>query len=147
MAKIRIKKEFSDIYNKLIIMAKRNLKLDVDGLLDAMKEAYRDCDEQKKSILEKYSTISKDKNNAPTDFGDEMEMTRVFNDSRKLINEIIDKKIKLIQIHTKIVMTNKPERDGEDINKMPTISHEEMKALREEILSDMQKESTYDLTE
>ena len=81
------------------------------------------------------------------DFGDEMEMTRVFNDSRKLINEIIDKKIKLIQIHTKIVMTNKPERDGEDINKMPTISHEEMKALREEILSDMQKESTYDLTE
>jgi len=48
MAKIRIKKEFSDIYNKLITMAKRNLKLDVDGLLDAMKEAYRDCDEQKK---------------------------------------------------------------------------------------------------
>jgi len=127
-------------------MAKRNIKLDVDSLFDAMREAYRDCDEQKKAILEKISErTSKAK---PDDFQDELELARYFNESRKVLNDVIDKKIKLIQIHAKVIGTSKinSEKEEQEVHDMPTLSQDDIAKLRENILKDMEQTNTYDLS-
>jgi hypothetical protein len=126
-------------------MAKRNLKLDLDGLLDVMKEAYRDCDEQKKGILENLSTASKRKTG---DFADEMDLARVINDTRKVLNDVIEKKIKLITIHTKLITaTTKTNEEGKvESGKMITLSQEEIKNLRAELKKDIKDSISYDLT-
>jgi hypothetical protein len=127
-------------------MAKRNIKLDVDSLFDAMREAYRDCDEQKKAILEKISErTTKAK---PEDFQDELELARYFNESRKVLNDVIDKKIKLIQIHAKVIGTGKinSEKEGQEVQDMSTLSQDDIAKLRENILKDMEQTNTYDLS-
>ena len=127
-------------------MAKRNIKLDVDSLFDAMREAYRDCDEQKKAILEKISErTSKSK---PEDFADEIELARYFNESRKVLNDVIDKKIKLIQIHAKVIGANKITSENEqlEVHEMPTLSQDDIVKLRENILKEMEQDNTYDLS-
>jgi len=127
-------------------MAKRNIKLDVDSLFDAMREAYRDCDEQKKAILEKISErTSKAK---PEDFQDELELARYFNESRKVLNDVIDKNIKLIQIRAKVIGTSKINSDKEEqeVHEMPTLSQDDIAKLRENILKDMEQDNTYDLS-
>lgn len=127
-------------------MAKRNIKLDVDSLFDAMREAYRDCDEQKKAILEKISERTlKEK---AEDFSDEIELARYFNESRKVLNDVIDKKIKLIQIHAKVIGANKitSENEQQEVHEMPTLSQDDIVKLRENILKEMEQDNTYDLS-
>ena len=127
-------------------MAKRNIKLDVDSLFDAMREAYRDCDEQKKAILEKIS--ERTSKSIPEDFQDEMELAKYFNESRKVLNDVIDKKIKLIQIHAKVIGVNKinPESNTQEVHEMPTLSQDDILKLRENILKEMEQDNTYDLS-
>lgn len=126
-------------------MAKRNLKLEYDSLLDAMKEAYRDCDEQKKSLLESIKKASNELN--PEDYTDELELVKVLNDSRKILNDVIEKKIKLIQIHTKIVTGVKDkEINKEEVHKQPTLTQEEIKMIREDWRKEIDNNTTYDLT-
>ena len=140
-------------------MAKRNLKLDIDSLFDAMKEVYRDCDEQKKAILEDLNNRTqnakvKAKNkplNTPEDFQDEMELAKYINESRKVLNDVIEKKVKLISIHSKVVTSlNKPvkEKDDEkDTTELPTLSSADIKKIKEDLIKQMEHDSTYDLNE
>ena len=140
-------------------MAKRNLKLDIDSLFDAMKEVYRDCDEQKKAILEDLNNRTqnakvKAKNkplNTPEDFQDEMELAKYINESRKVLNDVIEKKVKLISIHSKVVTSlNKPvkERDDDkDTAELPTLSSAEIKKIKDDLIKQMEHDSTYDLNE
>jgi sulfite reductase alpha subunit-like flavoprotein len=140
-------------------MAKRNLKLDIDSLFDAMKEVYRDCDEQKKAILEDLNNRTqnakvKAKNkplNTPEDFQDEMELAKYINESRKVLNDVIEKKVKLISIHSKVVTSlNKPvkERDDDkDTAELPTLSSADIKKIKDDLIKQMEHDSTYDLNE
>ena len=126
-------------------MAKRNLRLDIDGLLDAMKEAYRDCDEQKKSVLEGIKDVTKKAK--PIDFNDEIELGRICNESRKILNDVIEKKIKLIQIHSKLVTSKSKDPEEEAANRMQTLSQEDIMRLRDDLKAEIQANNTYDLTE
>jgi sulfite reductase alpha subunit-like flavoprotein len=140
-------------------MAKRNLKLDIDSLFDAMKEVYRDCDEQKKAILEDLNNRTqnakvKAKNkplNTPEDFQDEMELAKYINESRKVLNDVIEKKVKLISIHSKVVTSlNKPVKekdDDKDTAELPTLSSAEIKKIKDDLIKQMEHDSTYDLNE
>jgi hypothetical protein len=140
-------------------MAKRNLKLDIDSLFDAMKEVYRDCDEQKKAILEDLNNRTqnakvKAKNkplNTPEDFQDEMELAKYINESRKVLNDVIEKKVKLIGIHSKVVTSlNKPVKekdDDKDTAELPTLSSAEIKKIKDDLIKQMEHDSTYDLNE
>jgi sulfite reductase alpha subunit-like flavoprotein len=140
-------------------MAKRNLKLDIDSLFDAMKEVYRDCDEQKKAILEDLNNRTqnakvKAKNkplNTPEDFQDEMELAKYINESRKVLNDVIEKKVKLISIHSKVVTSlNKPVKekdDDKDTTELPTLSSAEIKKIKDDLIKQMEHDSTYDLNE
>lgn len=140
-------------------MAKRNLKLDIDSLFDAMKEVYRDCDEQKKAILEDLNNRTqnakvKAKNkplNTPEDFQDEMELAKYINESRKVLNDVIEKKVKLINIHSRVVTSlNKPvkeKEDEKDTTELPTLSSADIKKIKEDLIKQMEQDNTYDLTE
>jgi sulfite reductase alpha subunit-like flavoprotein len=140
-------------------MAKRNLKLDIDSLFDAMKEVYRDCDEQKKAILEDLNNRTqnakvKAKNkplNTPEDFQDEMELAKYINESRKVLNDVIEKKVKLISIHSKVVTSlNKPVKekdDDKDTTELPTLSSADIKKIKDDLIKQMEHDSTYDLNE
>jgi hypothetical protein len=140
-------------------MAKRNLKLDIDSLFDAMKEVYRDCDEQKKAILEDLNNRTQNAKvkakskpvNTPEDFQDEMELARYVNESRKVLNDVIEKKVKLINIHSRVVTSlNKPVKEREDekdTTELPTLSSADIKKIKEDLIKQMEQDNTYDLTE
>lgn len=134
-------------------MAKRDLKLEYNSLFDAMQEAYRDCDEQKKAILSKIQEATSRKTassessvHKPMDFQDDLEILRFVNDSRKLLNEVIDKKIKLITIHAKVITSSKPtEENKPEVHNLPTLTQDDIINLRKTVLDEMQKDNTYTL--
>jgi hypothetical protein len=64
------------------------------------------------------------------------------------LNDVIDKKIKLIQIHAKVIGANKinPETNTQEVHEMPTLSQDDILKLRENILKEMEQDNTYDLS-
>jgi hypothetical protein len=130
-------------------MAKRSkLKLEVDSLFDSMHEAYKDCESQKISLLTQLTAIEKLKTQA-TDLEDSLNIERVLNDSKKILNEVIDKRIKLLQIHSKVLVgfqAAKEEAEDSDVKaETRKLSSEEIKNLRASVLEEAKKQNTYDL--
>jgi hypothetical protein len=67
------------------------------------------------------------------------------------LNDVIEKKVKLIGIHSKVVTSlNKPvkEKDDEkDTTELPTLSSADIKKIKEDLIKQMEQDNTYDLTE
>jgi hypothetical protein len=67
------------------------------------------------------------------------------------LNDVIEKKVKLISIHSKVVTSlNKPvkERDDDkDTAELPTLSSADIKKIKDDLIKQMEHDSTYDLNE
>lgn len=131
-------------------MAKnRTLKAELDSLFNAMHEAYRDCDEQKSKIL---ATIRTKKLDIKPEDNEEKIMVANFElNGYKLINDVIDKKVKLLAIHGKLfagrVMANKDEISVTDQKYKHSLSAEEMDVLALLAKEQIKTNQNYDLTE
>lgn len=123
---------------------KRNIDNSVDSLFEAMQEVYRDCDEQKRKIM---SAIKTRKAAYPADdVEDEAKMGKLELDGMKLLNDIIDKKIKVIVLHSKIVGVTPEESKGVDTSKIG-LSAAEIKALTIVATEEAAKNLKYDLSD
>lgn len=79
----------------------RKLTAQLDNLFESMQEVYRDCDEQKIKIL---ASIKNRQVKFPAgDYQEEGILGKLEIDSIKLLNDVIDKKVKILALHARIV--------------------------------------------
>ena len=127
-------------------MAKRKLEDNSESLLEAMQEVFIDCDEQKKIITE---TMEKRSNLfAPTDIDELCNLGKLENDSMRLLNDILDKKTKLLQIQAKLITSKSQavvDNDDTDDSKIG-LSSLDINEIR--LMADnRKKENVYDLSQ
>ena len=112
-----------------------------------MQEVFRDCDEQKTRIM---ASIKNRRDKYPSeDVQDESTMGRLELDSFKLLNDVIEKKIKLAVIHSKTVIA-KQNPVGKDEKFNPEhikLSPQEIKGLQEIAAQESQRIMNYDLSD
>lgn len=126
-------------------MAKKELKQNIQSVFEKMAEAYRDCDDQKSKVI----TALKNRRNSttPEDIEDHVDLAKAENDNFKLLDNLIDKKIKLIQLHAKLVLPV-IEAKGEEIAATQQIlSEEAMKSLRQMAEEEFRNDINYNLEE
>ena len=123
---------------------KRNLNNDIDSLFETMQEVYRDCDEQKRKIMNSITT-RKNKWEAE-DVEDESKLGNLELNAMKLLNDVIDKKVKLIVIHAKLVGTKQDSSNSSDTGENAGLTSAEIKALTEMARGTLVKETNYDLS-
>lgn len=122
---------------------KRNLHQEIDSIFESMQEVYRDCDEQKRKIM---ATMKVRKSTwEAEDAEEESKLGKLELDAYKLLNDLIDKKIKIIQLHSKIVNTRSETSLDED-NDIIGLNDLEMRALAELAKSENINEISYDLS-
>ena len=108
-----------------------------------MAEAYRDIDTQKTKIL---SSLKARKNawNAE-DIEDAIILAKAETDDYKLLDNLIDKKIKLIQIHSKLVTPSQKLEETVVAATQQILTDNVMKELRELAEEENQTEVKYSL--
>ena len=124
-------------------MAKKELKESIQSVFDKMAEAYRDIDTQKTKIL---SSLKARKNawNAE-DIEDAIILAKAETDDYKLLDNLIDKKIKLIQIHSKLVTPSQKLEETVVAATQQILTDNVMKELRELAEEENQTEVKYSL--
>lgn len=128
-------------------MAKKELKQDVQSVFEKMAEAYRDCDEQKRRIM---STLKATKKRFEAEDIDEAAVLgKMESDNLKLLDNLIDKKIKLVQMHIKIVAPTIKSADNsaENVNPSQLLDQNMLDNLRKMAEREYRKEIKYDLDE
>jgi len=124
---------------------KRNLDKDINSLFDTMHEVFRDCDEQKRKISATIKTRKNKYKNEENDIEDESKLGKLELDGLKLLNDVIDKKVKLVQIYSKLVATKQESSDDDNSTGNIGLSDVEMAALAELIKEEGDTEIKYNL--
>lgn len=132
-------------------MAKKKNKIEAttQSIFDKMQEVYRDCQNQKRDIIQKMETRVAE--HEAEDVEDAAKLGKIENDSMKLVNDLIDKKIKLLELHRKVAVQEMKNRKaaGLDADKIPidgvALTQKEMAALRTEMKEEINKKRKYKL--
>lgn len=125
---------------------KREIDATEQNVFDKMQEAYRAIDEQKKKIV---STIrNRRKDFPPEDIDEAVNLAKADNDNFKLLDNLIEKQIKLIQIHTKFVAPKvKSDSTNENGITEEMLSDDAIEQLKQMAKEEYLKEIHYDLTQ
>lgn len=128
---------------------KRNIEDNVQNVFEKMQEAYRDIDEQKRKLMATIRSRRQMFTDDEQDVEDAVNLAKADTDNFKLLDSLIEKKIKLIQIHTKLVApsaTTKSEKDGASKSKK-VLDSDMIKELRAMAKESNKKEIEYNLNE
>lgn len=84
-------------------MGIRNISEEIQSVFDLMQEGFKDCDEIKKKQLATIKHLNKIVSTEDLDIEDTEKIINSINSSHKNLLSVVDKKIKLIEIHSKII--------------------------------------------
>jgi hypothetical protein len=127
-------------------MAKqRELQDNVENVFDKMQDAYRAISEQRRKLMSTIKTRRKEF--PPTDSEEAVNLAKADNDNFKLLDNLIEKQIKLIQIHAKLVAPKVKSESGDNTASEAMLTDDALKQLREMAKEEYMKEIHYDLSQ
>lgn len=133
-------------------MAKVKATPEIDSIFTTMNEIYIECDENKKKIMDNWRNVKEKFPIENEDLDDESKLKNLqtveslFIDSMTLLDKLIDKKIKVLTIHQKMLQSKNADAGDNTINAALTSAdlnriREEMKNANRKDVDDM----SYDL--
>lgn len=126
---------------------KRNIEDNVQNVFEKMQEAYRDIDEQKRKLMATIRSRRQMFTDVEQDVEDTVNLAKADTDNFKLLDNLIEKKIKLIQIHTKLVAPTIKTEKGEESKSNKMLDSNMIKELRAMAKENNKRDIEYNLNE
>lgn len=119
-------------------MAKIKANNEIESIFSAINEVYLECDENKKKIVNNWNEVKKEypiiNDNTEQSLDTMTAVENVFVNSMNLLDKLIDKKIKIIQIHQRLLQ-NKAAADANtsSLSSRSALTDSDLKKLRMEM--------------